>query len=128
MRVLLDTHTLIWWATADVRLSPRAASLINDPNSDVVVSAITALEIAIKSATGKLALGGTPQQFVQDQVVANRFEQLALSFDHALQVYGLPPIHRDPFDRVLVAQARFENIPIVTDDALIKQYPVAIEW
>ena len=128
MRVLLDTHALIWWSTGDPRLSRRAIDLIEDPDSDVVISSISALEIAIKAARGALSIGGTPQQFIEDEVVANKFEELPLTFDHAVRVFTLPPIHRDPFDRVLIAQAMVEGISIVTDDAIMRQYAVTIEW
>ena len=128
MRVLLDTHTLIWWAMSDPRLSSRAIALIEDPGAEVVISSISVLEIAIKSGRGALSLRATPQQFVQDEIVANNFQALALTFDHAARVYDLPQIHRDPFDRVLIAQAMVEGIPIVTDDAMIRRYAVSVEW
>lgn len=128
MRILLDTHVLIWWATADPRLSQRARDLIQDPANEIVVSAISALEIAIKAGRGSLTVGGSARQFVDDEVLASGFRPLPLTFDHAVRVYDLPPIHRDPFDRVLVAQADVERIPIVTDDAMVRQYNVPIEW
>jgi PIN domain nuclease of toxin-antitoxin system len=128
LRVLLDTHALIWWATSDPRLSSRAIALIEDPDGEVVISAISVLEIAIKSARGGLSLGATPRQFIQDEIVANNFAALALTFDHAERVYDLPQIHRDPFDRVLIAQAMVEGIPIVTDNAMIRRYAVSVEW
>jgi PIN domain nuclease of toxin-antitoxin system len=128
MRVLLDTHALIWWATSDPRLSRRARDLIQDPANEIVVSVISALEIAIKAGRGSLTIGGSARQFVDDEVLASGFHPLPLTFDHAVRVYDLPPIHRDPFDRVLVAQADVEAIPIVTDDALIRQYSVRVEW
>ena len=128
MRVLLDTHALIWWATGDPRLSRRARDLIQDASNEIVVSAISALEIAIKAGRGSLSVGGSARQFVDDEVLASGFHPLPLTFDHAVRVHDLPPIHRDPFDRVLVAQADVEAIPIVTDDPLIRQYPVRVEW
>ena len=128
MRVLLDTHALIWWATSDPRLSRRARDLIQDPANEIVVSAISALEIAIKAGRGSLTIGGSARQFVDDEVLASGFHPLPLTFDHAVRVYDLPPIHRDHFDRVLVAQADVEAIPIVTNDALIRQYSVRVEW
>jgi PIN domain nuclease of toxin-antitoxin system len=113
---------------SDPRLSGRAIALIEDPGAEVVISSISVLEIAIKSGRGALSLRATPHQFVQDEIVANNFQALALTFDHAARVYDLPQIHRDPFDRVLIAQAMVEGIPIVTDDAMIRRYAVGVEW
>jgi PIN domain nuclease of toxin-antitoxin system len=128
MRLLLDTHALIWWATADARLSRRARDLIQDPGNEIVVSAISVLEITIKAGRGSLTVGGSARQFVDDEVLASGFHPLPLTFDHAVRVYNLPPIHRDPFDRVLVAQADVEAIPIVTDDQQIRRYSIRVEW
>jgi PIN domain nuclease of toxin-antitoxin system len=121
MRLVLDTHTLIWWD--DDRLPVRVTAAIRD--ADVVfVSAVTAWEIAIKSALGKLVARGT----VEDVVADYGFSPLPISVRHADAVRRLAPHHRDPFDRLLIAQAQAENLAIVTRDPVFKLYDVGVRW
>ena len=128
MRVLLDTHAFLWWVLEDPRLSAGARNLIAAPETDVVVSAVSAWEIAIKAADRRLDLPEPAQTYVPDRIVANGFRELHVTVEHALGVAGLPPIHRDPFDRLLVAQAQVEGIPIVTSDPSIAKYEVEVIW
>ncbi len=121
MRLLLDTHTLIWWD--DDRLPQRVTAAIQAADA-VFVSAVTAWEIAIKSALGKLVARGT----VADTLADYGFSPLAVSVRHADAVRSLPPHHRDPFDRLLVAQAQAENLTIVTRDPVFGLYDVAVHW
>ncbi len=120
MRLLLDTHVLIWW-DAGARLSREARNAIRDAD-EVFVSAASAWEIAIKTALGKIVTSRT----VSDAVQASGFTELPVLFRHAEALAALPPLHRDPFDRLLVAQAHAEKLTIVTRDALVSQYAVKV--
>jgi PIN domain nuclease of toxin-antitoxin system len=127
-RVLLDTHALVWWVNADPRLSAWAADVIADPAIEVLVSAASAWEVAIKAARGNLKLAQTPAQFIATAIVTNRFKPLPITIEHAAHVFTLPMLHKDPFDRLLVAQAQLEGVPIVTDDPIVARYAVTVEW
>ncbi len=128
MRVLLDTHSFLWWIMDDARLSLQARSILRDGRNTLVVSAATGWEIAIKAGLGKIMLPGDPPQFVLQQIRHNHLSPLAIELDHALHVFTLPDIHRDPFDRILVAQSQVEQLPIVTADPQIRQYEVDVIW
>lgn len=119
MRLLLDTNAFLWWVGDDARLGSSARSLISDPDNEVFVSAATAWEISIKHSKGKLPYVNTPAV-----VEANEFEPLAIEIDHGLAAGELPPHHRDPFDRVLIAQAQRESLVVVTEDAAFARYDV----
>ena len=114
MRVLLDTHLLLWWLTDDPTLSAEARTLISDPETTVFISAVTMWEIWLKESLGKLRL---PPDF-ETRMTEEAFENLPLTFQHTRQVASLPWRHRDPFDRMLVAQARCENLLLLTADAV----------
>jgi PIN domain nuclease of toxin-antitoxin system len=122
MNVLLDTHVLLWWLDANSTLSQKANSTIADGNNLVLISSAVIWEIRIKQALGKLEI---PSNFRQ---VLNRqpFEMLAITAEHAHAVEDLPAIHRDPFDRMLIAQAKVERLTIVTRDTIIEQYNIPI--
>jgi PIN domain nuclease of toxin-antitoxin system len=116
-RVLLDTEALIWWDDNDPRLGGNARAIIQDA-VDVYVSAASAWEIATKVALGKLRTTRRPQ----DAVVEGGFRELPISFEHAEAVGSLPAHHSDPFDRLILAVARVEGLPIVTSDAKFEAY------
>ncbi len=128
MRALLDTHAFLWWITDDRRLSPQARTIIEDGANDLLLSAASAWEIAIKAQIGRLALPDLPARFLPGQIAANGIEALPISVTHALRAGELPPLHRDPFDRLLVAQAQSERLPILTADGQIAQYDVQTIW
>jgi len=128
MKALLDTHTFLWWITDDVRLSPHARTVIADGNNELFLSAASGWEIAIKAKLGKIQLPSDPTSFVPKQLRINAIEPLAVQMAHALHVYLLPKHHRDPFDRILVAQAQAERMAIITADRQIAQYAVEILW
>lgn len=128
MRMLLDTHTFLWWIMDDPRLSDAARKHLEDGRNETFFSAASAWEIAIKTRIGKLTLPSRPEQFVSEQLFSNNFLVLPISVIHALSVYELPDFHRDPFDRMLVAQSKFERLAIITSDDLIKQYGVETIW
>ena len=120
MQLLLDTHVLLWSLTGDERLGARAADVIEDGRNVVYVSAASIWEISIKRSLGKLRVPGD----VLAQVDAASFTRLPLSFEHADAVAALPDLHTDPFDRMLVAQARADRLVVVTHDPLVLQYGI----
>lgn len=128
MRALLDTHAFIWWVTDDSQLSSTARSVIGDPNNVLFLSSASAWEIIIKVRLGKLDLPESPEIYIPSRLIINRFESLSIQIIHALQVANLPDLHRDPFDRIIIAQSQVENLPIVTVDSQIHQYSVDIIW
>ena len=121
MRLLLDTQAFLWWVGDDPRLGPSARSLISDPGNDVFVSSATAWEISIKHAKGKLPYVDTPAVIEKSE-----FEPLAIDVEHAVTAGALPPHHRDPFDRVLIAQAQHEALVVVTADSAFAAYGVGV--
>ena len=126
MRVLLDTQCWLWMAAAPDRLSPRARALVETTDHELLLSAASAWEIAIKHALGKLTLPEPPERYVPSRAAALRTLPLAIEHDHALRVAALPPHHRDPFDRLLVAQAQIEDVPILTADPVFARYDVSV--
>jgi PIN domain nuclease of toxin-antitoxin system len=121
MRFLLDTHVLLWRLEDPRQLSKAARKVIRDGSNLVYISAAVAWEIAIKKAIGKL---DAPDD-LEDVMEANRFLPLPITISHALAVKSLPGHHRDPFDRILIAQALHEGLCLVTRDSEIARYPVA---
>jgi PIN domain nuclease of toxin-antitoxin system len=113
-------------AAAPERLSARARSLVASTEHELFLSAASAWEIAIKHALGKLTLPEPPQKYVPARLDALRTSSLPIDHDHALRVAALPPHHRDPFDRMLVAQAQLENLPLLTADPIFGRYDVTV--
>jgi PIN domain nuclease of toxin-antitoxin system len=128
MQVLLDTHSFLWWIENDPQLSTMARKTIEDGANDVFFSAASAWELAIKAQLGKLRLPNSPEAFVSEQLQLNGFRPLSITVSHALHIASLPAIHRDPFDRILVAQSQVEKFAIVTSDRFIQQYEVSTIW
>ena len=128
MRALLDTHTFLWWITDRPQLSARVREIIGDGGNELFLSAASGWEIAIKAQLGKLELPDDLGRFIIEQLALNAFTSLPIQMDHALRVYTLPRHHRDPFDRILVAQCQLENMPILSADPQIAQYPVKVLW
>jgi PIN domain nuclease of toxin-antitoxin system len=124
VRVLLDTHALLWLVTQDARLSETAKSLFLDGNNNFFLSAVTGFEIAVKFSLGKLKLAESPQQFIENRLKNNFLTALPITLPHTYRLANLPFHHRDPFDRLLVAQALEEAIPILTADGLLSRYNV----
>jgi PIN domain nuclease of toxin-antitoxin system len=125
-RFLLDTHVWLWMVARPDRLSTEARSLLENVENVLLFSAASSWEIAIKHALGKLVLPDAPSRYVPAQIEKTGVTPLPVEHSHALHVADLPPHHRDPFDRLLVAQARLERVPIVTTDARFRPYDVAI--
>jgi PIN domain nuclease of toxin-antitoxin system len=128
MRALLDTHTLLWWVTNDPQLPQNIRDIISSADNTLYFSVASGWEIIIKAKSGKLPLPEPPTAFIYSCLTFNHFESLAIELAHVLQVDNLPEHHKDPFDRILIAQAQAENIPILTLDRLIAQYPVQTIW
>lgn len=128
MNLLLDTHAFLWWITDDSRLSATARAAIAAADRAVYVSAASCWEIAINSGLGRLAFAGDPGGVVAKAMASNRFYELPVSHAHAFGLLQLPLLHRDPFDRILIAQAQLERLSLVTDDAVIRNYNVDILW
>ncbi len=128
MRHLLDTHTFVWWINDDRQLSPRVRQIIGSPEHELLFSAASAWELAIKAQLGRIDLPSDLSEFIRRQLAVNGFVALPITVEHALRVAGLPPLHRDPFDRLLIAQALLEDVPLLTADRLIAQYPVRVLW
>ncbi len=130
MNSLVDTHTLIWFALDDPRLSATARAIIEDPANDVMIGAATFWEIAIKVSIGKLALNRPHEDFVDECLKPHMFRLLPIEPAHTkrLATLAFPPGHKDPFDRLLIAQAMVEGIAVVGADRAFDLYPIARVW
>lgn len=126
MRLLLDTHLLLWAAGEPDKLSARARALMDDPGNDLVFSAASLWEITIKTGLGRADFQVDPH-LLRRGLIENGYEELPITSQHALAVGQLPDVHRDPFDRILVAQATVEGLLLLTHDPLVKAYPGPIE-
>jgi len=128
MRALLDTHTFLWWNLDAPQLSAVVREFIAKGGNEIFLSAASAWEIAIKAAKGRLTLPVPPDQYVADRMRLHRFSALPIELSHALEVYRLPDIHQDPFDRLLIAQSQLEDMPILSGDAEISRYQIEVIW
>lgn len=128
MKLLLDTHTFLWWTTDEPQLSATALDLIGDSRNTLYWSAACSWEVTIKYALGRLPLPDAPEQFLTAELGRNRIESLPIVDAHAFQAGLLPRHHRDPFDRMLVAQAQVEALGLITNDANIRRYDVDVYW
>lgn len=124
MRLLIDSHAFIWWSEASPALAAAAHRAISDPANEVLVSAAALWEITIKTSSGRLSLPADLEAIVADQ----GFAVLSISFAHLRCLAGLPRLHRDPFDRMMIAQALAEAMPIATADRAFAAYGVQIVW
>jgi PIN domain nuclease of toxin-antitoxin system len=128
MKILLDTHCWLWWTTAPEKLREPALAQIADAENTILLSAASSWEIAIKYALGKLPLPEAPEIFVPKRMARDAVHALPIEHAHALRVASLPLHHADPFDRLLVAQAQVEGIPLMTVDRQFEAYNVEIIW
>jgi PIN domain nuclease of toxin-antitoxin system len=128
MRLLLDTHVFLWWINDGPELSAKARATIRKGQNECFLSVASAWEMAIKSSTGKLVLSQPLERFIPEQLAANGFRLLEIDFRHAAKVETLPFHHRDPFDRLIVAQAMSEKMPIVSADAALSEYGIKRIW
>ena len=122
MKLLLDTHVLLWAAGQPEKLTPEACALLNDPQNELLFSAASIWEIVIKHSLGRDDFKAIPGQ-VRRGLLDNGYIELPITSDHTLAIESLPPIHKDPFDRILIAQAITEGILLITADTLLTNYP-----
>ena len=127
-RFLIDTHVLLWWLFDDPRLTDTARETIREPDNVIFLSSASAWEISTKFRLGKMPHAGKAAENLPSLLRESRIEELPITIAHALAAGALPGPHRDPFDRMLIAQGRLENLPIVTSDSAFKQYQVSLVW
>ncbi|WP_428355340.1 type II toxin-antitoxin system VapC family toxin [Methyloprofundus sp.] len=125
MNYLLDTHTFIWWLNNSPELSATAKKIISRPDNSIFVSHASYWEIAIKVSIGRLTF---PLKSLESELQLNGFELLSIKTSHILQSASLPMLHRDPFDRMLIAQAQMEGLNLITVDQHIQQYTLSWSW
>lgn len=128
MRVLLDTQAFLWWINDSPELSTRARRVLRDPDNALFLSLASVWEMAIKASRGKLAVPGPIEAFVPQQLQVNGVSQLDISFRHVARVERLPFHHSDPFDRLIIAQALTEGIPVITSDRIFARYGIKRLW
>ena len=128
MRLLLDTHTFLWWCKDDPRLSLTVLDSLGAANNEVYLSTASAWEIVIKSRLNRLELPSPPSQFVQEMITRHSLAVLPIALKHALHDFVLPSLHSDPFDRLLIGQTITEDMKLVTNDRTILQYEVPTLW
>jgi PIN domain nuclease of toxin-antitoxin system len=126
--LLLDTHAMLWFFWDDPQLSAKAKSAIEDANNRKVVSVASCWEISIKAGLGKLELGESSRTFLPREIARNNFELLSITLDHATATETLPLHHRDPFDRLLIAQSIVENLQVVGADPEFDPYGINRLW
>ncbi|RLB65546.1 MAG: type II toxin-antitoxin system VapC family toxin [Deltaproteobacteria bacterium] len=126
MKLLLDTHIWLWWQMSPERIHPEATRTIADSGHTVYLSTVSSWEMAIKIAVGKLQLPKPLGEMLPECLLADDMRTLALQHHHCFELQNLPMHHRDPFDRMLVAQARLEGMSIVTADAMLQRYEVEL--
>ena len=126
MNVLLDTHALLWALSDESRLSERVRKIL--PNASIWFSVASLWEILIKARTGRMALPRPTGPFVMSKLRLNGVRILPVTADHVLRIESLPDHHRDPFDRMLIAQSLQEKLPLVTSDRVFARYPVEVIW
>jgi len=126
MKALLDTHCWLWWLTEPEKLSDKVIGIIESPDNDIFISSASSWEIAIKYASGKLPLPEKPEYYVMSRLQRDGFMSLKIEHIHALKAGALPPHHNDPFDRMIIAQAQVEKVPIITSDKKFSMYEVEL--
>lgn len=124
MKYLLDTHIFLWWITDNTKLPRNMRDLIGDKSNELFLSSASIWEMMIKSKLNKIDLPDDPKAYLKEQVEINSINILNISMAHSLETFDLPVIHKDPFDRMLIAQARVEKLTLMTTDSFIKQYEV----
>lgn len=128
MKLLLDTHTFIWWDSKPDNLSSTAMELLINPNNLKILSVASIWEMQIKSSLGKLELKLSLDEIVKNQVEENNFQLLPILPNHVLNLEKLPIYHKDPFDRILIAQANYENTILISQDHIFHKYSVNLIW
>jgi len=128
MKLLLDTHVFLWWATEPEKLSPVVAALCADKRNSLHISVASIWEMQIKADLGKLSLSCPLNELIRKQQQHNYLSVLPVQVHHVYALKQLPPIHKDPFDRLLIAQTKVEDMVLLSADGFFKQYDVAVMW
>lgn len=128
MRFLIDTHTLLWIVDDDPKLSDKAKKIFLNNNNDIFVSIASIWEMVIKISLKRLEIPGTLSEFVKEHIRGSKIEIMSIDLNHLYQLENLPFIHRDPFDRIIIAQAIIENIPVISKDEVFDGYPIQRIW
>ena len=128
MKVLLDTCAFLWLVTDDPKLSPLAKDIFLDSANELLLSAVTGFEITIKYSLGKLHLTEAPKEFISNRIQANALTELPIALKHTYALQNLPLHHKDPFDRLLVAQALVNQIPLLSPDEQLSAYDIKRLW
>jgi len=128
VRALLDTHAFLWAAQGNRRLSDVARELVADTANEMLLSSASAYEIAVKVGQGRLELPEPVDEYVRSRLHAFALRALPITVAHAVRAAGLPPHHGDPWDRILIAQAQTEGVPLITADPAMSRYDVEIIW
>lgn len=128
MRLLLDTHVFLWWIDNDPQLADSARAAIASEHNECFLSVASCWEMAIKASIGKLRLVKPVERFIPEELAANDFQLLPIDFRHVAKVETLPFFHRDPFDRLLAAQALVEKLTVISADAVLAEYGVKRIW
>lgn len=126
MKYLLDTHIFLWWSSEPERLPENILSICQNIDSTLIISVASAWEIQLKQQLGKIKLSLPLEQFIHDQQVSNRFEILSINLDHIFVLQKLSMHHKDPFDRLLIAQAIHEDAILLSVDKIFESYPVKL--
>ncbi|HEY9622964.1 MAG TPA: type II toxin-antitoxin system VapC family toxin [Crinalium sp.] len=126
MRILVDTHIFLWFISGDMRLAIDVRDAIRDPNNEIYLSSISIWESIVKYQLGKLPLPESPETYLPRQRDLHQISSLTLDESSVVQLAKLPPLHRDPFDRMLICQALQNSLTIATADAVVRAYPVSI--
>lgn len=128
MRLLLDTHTFLWFIQGSESVSEGAIAAITDPTNQKLISTASLWEIAIKVSISKLEIGMSMSDLVERQVLGNAFDILSIASEHLNVLAKLPFHHKDPFDRLIIAQSMAENIPVISKDRVFRNYPIQLLW
>ena len=128
MKYLLDTHAFLWFVSDDNRLSSKARTLIKNNKNEIYFSAVSAWEMSIKSRLRRLTIKEELEPFIVKQLAENNFSTLSITIFHSIYTSKLPKIHKDPFDRMLIAQSNVEQMSLISKDKDIKKYKVPIVW
>jgi PIN domain nuclease of toxin-antitoxin system len=128
MRLLLDTHTFLWWSSKPEKLPARVLALCEDGQNELFLSVASIWEMQIKHQAGKLALHLPLENLVSGQAQRNAIQILPIEAVHVLGIFALPDVHKDPFDRLLIAQANVERMVLLSGDGVFSHYPVWIVW
>ena len=128
MRLIINTHAFLWCTVKDERLSQKVIDAVEDIDNEIYLSVASVWEMVIKYQLGKLILPSVPDIFIAGQVEINEFEILPVNLYHALEIGNLPFHHKDPFDRMLIAQSKIENMPVISSDGRLKDYGIEIFW